>query len=212
MGSLNKKQIMIIVAIGVVIVVVIGMYLYKVYGQSQTEEMADFYEENEQKETRKEEAVGKIIVHIAGEVNEPGIVEVEEGSRIADVVEEAGGITNQADVNKVNLAYVVEDGQKIIIPNQEEESENNFSYISSESGNHVIEDGTLENKGEDIVNINQATQTELEELPGIGPSTALKIVEYRKANGNFREIEDIKNVSGIGEAKYEKIKDCICVK
>lgn len=213
MGSLNKKQIMIIIVVGVIFVVVIGMYLYNVYGQNQTEEMANFYEEEEEKEVvAKEEENKKIVVHIVGEVNEPGIVEIEEGSRIADVVEEAGGITSQADVNKINLAYVVEDGQKIIIPNQEEvENNSGFSYISSASGNY-IEDSMLSNKGEDRVNINQATQTQLEELPGIGPSTALKIVEYRKENGDFREVEEIKNVNGIGEAKYEKIKDCICVK
>lgn len=213
MGSLNKKQIIFIIAIGVLVVGVIGTYIYSIYQQNQIEEDAIFYEEEiEQEENRKEEEkVEKIVVHIAGEVNNPGIVEVNLGSRIADVVEEAGGFTQEANWDKVNLAYIVEDGQKITIPNQEEVG--NDWYISKESGNNILEE-TKSESGEkmDMVNINEATQTQLEELPGIGPSTALKIVEHRKENGNFKTVEEIKNVSGIGEAKYEKIKDSICVK
>lgn len=212
MGSLSKKQIAIIVAIGVIFIVVIGLYIYTTYSQNQTELGEDFYQENqeeEKEEKKNENSLKKIMVHIAGEVNKPGIVEVEEGSRIVDVVEEANGFTQEANIDKVNLAYVVEDGQKITIPNYEE-TENSL-YISKESGDSIIEE--INTKGGDgMVNINEATQTQLEELPGIGPSTALKIIEYRKENGDFKQVEDIKKINGIGEAKFDKIKDYISVK
>lgn len=213
MGSLNKKQIVIIVAIGIVFIVVIGLYIYTTYSQNQTGLDEAFYEESEEEkeeETKEKNNLKKVIVHIAGEVNEPGIVEIEEGSRIVDVVEEAGGFTQEANIDKVNLAYVVEDGQKIMIPNYQEIE--NSMYISKESGESIVEEKIGETGGDSMVDINEATQTQLEELPGIGPSTAGKIIEYRKENGKFKQVEDIKNVNGIGEAKFEKIKDYISVK
>lgn len=99
----------------------------------------------------------------------------------------------------------MEDGQKITIPKEGEEIQN---YIDTTAGENVLEKEQKSGK----VNINTANQTELETLTGIGPSTALKIIEYRKANGNFKEKEDIKNVSGIGENKFNAIKDEIEVK
>ena len=126
---------------------------------------------------------------------------------MADAIEAAGGLTENADINKINLAYMVQDGQKINIPNVNcvEDS----SYISENIGeNIIIEDITIKTK---LVNINKATQTELQVLSGVGPSTALKIIQYREENGKFKTIEDIKNVPGIGEAKFEAIKEEICV-
>lgn len=212
MGSLNKKQMILVIAIGMIFVVVIGTYVYMAYQQNQTQEETIFYEEEEQEESnQREEKVEKVVVHIAGEVNHPGVVEVKVGSRIVDVVEEAGGFTQEANWDSINLAYIVEDGQKITIPSQEEVEHG--MYVSKEHGENVLEGGKSESEEKfEMVNINEATQTQLEELPGIGPSTALKIVEYRKEQGKFKTVEEIKNVSGIGEAKYEKIKDVICVK
>jgi len=136
-----------------------------------------------------------------------GIIKIEEGSRLADAIEAAGGLTENADVNKINLAYVIQDGQKINIPNVN--SVENNSYITENIGeNIIIEDITTNTR---LVNINMATQTELEALSGIGPSTALKIIQYRNENGKFKSIEDIKNVPGIGDSKFEAIKNEICV-
>lgn len=136
-----------------------------------------------------------------------GIIEIEEGARLVDAIEAAGGLTENADVNKINLAYVVQDGQKINIPNVN--SVENSSYITENIGeNIIIEDTTIKTS---LVNINTATQTQLENLSGIGPSTALKIIKYREENGKFTKIEDIKNVPGIGESKFEAIKNEICV-
>ena len=136
-----------------------------------------------------------------------GIIEIKEGARLADVIEAAGGLTENADVNRINLAYVVQDGQKINIPDVN--SVENDSYITENIGeNIIIEDITTNTR---LVNINMATQTELEALSGIGPSTALKIIQYRNENGKFKSIEDIKNVPGIGDSKFEAIKNEICV-
>lgn len=127
----------------------------------------------------------------------------------------AGGSTEEADLSKVNLAYTLSDGQKVYIPKVGEEisGQNEFSeYISSGFGNNdVVEDKNGIAIGGEKVNINTAKQTELETLPGIGPSTAQKIIDYRTKNGLFEAIEDIQNVKGIGDGKFEEIKDNICV-
>lgn len=116
-------------------------------------------------------------------------------------------MTENADINKINLAYIVQDGQKINIPNVN--SVENNSYITGNIGeNIIIEDITVKIE---LVNINTATQTQLETLTGIGPSIALKIIKYREEKGRFKTIEDIKNVPGIGESKFEAIENEICV-
>lgn len=157
-----------------------------------------------------------MLVHITGEVKNWGVIELPEGSRVIDAVNKAGGFTDSADVEKVNLAYELTDGVKVYIPSKNEDEIGETTtqeYITADSGNNVITGGNdmkKETKSE-LVNINKATQTELETLPGIGPSTALKIISYRNENGSFSSIEDIKNVSGIGDSKYESIRELICV-
>ena len=155
-----------------------------------------------------------VIIHITGSVKNPGIVKLKEGSRIEDAIESAGGLTENADITKVNLAYVVEDGTKIKIPSASEEDIGDEDIIDSKSGdNIIIEENTVpSNNSTQTININKATEKEFETLPGIGPSLASKIIEYRNQNGKFESIEDIKNVNGIGDNKYEKIKDLITVK
>lgn len=190
-----KKIIYIIIAIIIIICVA-----YPNVNQDEYEKI-----EISQNETVEEEEE-TIKIHIAGAVVNPGIIEVTENARISDAIEKAGGLTNEADITNVNLAYQIKDAQKIYIPNIYGEKE--AQIVISEAGEGVLG----ENKQESTtININNATQTELETLPGIGPSTALKIIKYRKEQGNFKEIEDIKQVEGIGEAKFESIKDYICV-
>ena len=147
-----------------------------------------------------------IVIHIIGCVKNVGIVEVTQGSRIIDVIEAAGGVTEEADINKVNLAYIVKDAQKIYIPSIYDEE--NIEYITIDNGENVIVDDKNGGKS-NMININTATQTELEQLPGIGPSTALKIINYREENKKFSSIEEIKEVPGIGDAKFNNIKDMI---
>lgn len=154
---------------------------------------------------------GKIIVHITGEVKNTGILVLKEEARIADAIESAGGATEEADLNKINLAYTLKDGQKIYIPNKEDEE--NIEYITEGSGNNVsVENGDESEMKEKIkININTASQAELEELPGIGEAIASRIIEHREENGRFNKIEDLLNVKGIGDAKFAEIKEYIVV-
>lgn len=157
-----------------------------------------------------------IVVHITGEVKKEGVIYLEKGARIIDAIKEAGGETKQADLSQVNLAYELQDGQKLYIPNKNEKIS---EYIIDERGQSVGESksptglsGNKEDNSENIkVNINTATLEELDNLPGIGPAIAEKIIEYREENGNFKTIEDIQNVKGIGESKYNDIKEKIIV-
>ena len=222
MEMLNQKQKFIVI---IVIIIVIGIIIYYYINSTKSiyENNADisFSEENEVETNEIEEIKEKIVVHITGAVQNNGIVKVDEDSRINDVVEAAGGLTEDADLDRVNLAYKVEDGQKIYIPRKEEAKENTEENIENEeiNNNEIISDtsgeGVIENENTEnyttLVNINTADIEKLKELPGIGESTATKIIEYRKQNGKFKTIEDIKNVSGIGDAKFNSIKDFICI-
>lgn len=213
MEFLDKKQKIIFIIIGALMLLFIGYYIIKKtehYTYNELEISEDNEIQNSNDKEKKIEDEKEIIVHITGEVANEGIIKIEEDSRIADVIEKAGGETEEADLSKVNLAYSVQDGQKINIPNKNERTEeiSDEEYITETAGKNIIEN---DKKTMDKVNINTATQTEMETLSGIGPSTALKIINYRNENGKFETIEDLKNVPGIGEAKFENIKENIYV-
>ena len=222
MKKLNLKQKKII-AIILIILVVIAYYYF--YLRDTTEEISnqDLEVNNTQENNQTNET---IVVHVSGAVNIEGIVELEAGSRIANAIEKAGGIKENADMTNINLAYLLEDGMKIHIPTKEEteankNNENTLteSYVTSSSSGVSSKEDTNSTQSSSKstassvkVNINTASQEELDTLPGIGPSIALKIIDYREQNGKFNSIEEIKEVSGIGDAKYEKIKDSITIK
>ena len=210
MEFLSKKQKIFLGVLAIIMSIFIGYYIIKKTENYSYEEL-EIIEENtvikNSEKINKEETTEEIIVHITGEVENEGIIKIKKDARIADVIDEAGGTTNEADLSKINLAYSVKDGQKIYIPNINDEK-NEEEYITEEAGDKVV----VEEEGETSkININTAKQTELETLSGIGPSTALKIINYREENGKFKTIEDIKNVPGIGDAKFENIKESICV-
>lgn len=152
--------------------------------------------------------VKEIIVHIDGEVMNPGLVYLPTDARIADAITAAGGTTDLANVSKINLAYTLKDGQKVYIPSINDEADE-ITYIQDTAGDNIIDDSTSPQSS--LININSASQAELEILPGIGSATATKIIDYRNKNGKFKNIEDIMNVSGIGEAKFNNIKDYISI-
>lgn len=177
------------------------------------------------KETNKTDK-NKIVIYIIGEVKQEGVYELDENSRISDAIEKAGGTKENADLSQINLAYKIEDGMRIYIPKKgelvqdKEKIEDKTQEIVTGKSTDITNTtsvntnlSTNKKSKTDIekINLNKATQTELETLPGIGPSTAEKIIAYRKENGNFKNIEDIMNVNGIGESKYNKIKDLISV-
>lgn len=163
-------------------------------------------------EAEEELETEKIAIHIIGEVKKEGIVYLEASSRIVDAIKEAGGATKEADLSQINLAYELQDGQKIYIPNKNEKIS---EYITMSSGNNVIieenNSSAETERKENKVNINTANVNELDNLPGIGPSLAQRIIEYREENGKFKSIEELQNVKGIGEAKYSDIKDNVTI-
>ena len=146
------------------------------------------------------EQTGKMIyVHICGQVNQSGVYCLEEGSRIMDVVEMAGGFTEYAAGDYVNLAQKLIDGQQIYIPDIEEVKENKGLMNLSNSG-----PGSSEN---DKVNINTADKDTLMTLTGIGEAKAEAIIKYREKNGGYKSIEEIKEIEGIKDAVFSKIED-----
>ena len=172
--------------------------------------------ESEQSKTNETANIEEtIVVHITGEVKKEGVIYLKKGARIVDAIKEAGGETKEADLSQVNLAYELQDGQKIYIPNKNEKIS---QYIIGKNGETMNDnsantgnESTSYNKEEAKVNINTASQAELDSLPGIGPALAQRIIDFRVENGNFNSIEDIQNVKGIGDSKYEDIKDKIVV-
>ena len=214
----DKKKI--IISIILIIILGLAFVIYMIIDNRSYNEMSfnELIIENETEdkniliinEVKKDQE--EIAVHIIGEVKKEGIIYLPKGARIIDAIEEAGGETEEADLSQVNLAYELQDGQKIYIPNKNEQIS---EYITSNSGNNVIIEGSSsqnQKEGEnEKVNINTANQTELDSLPGIGASIAQRIIEYREENGNFKSIEELQNVKGIGDSKYADIKDKITI-
>ena len=230
MNKLNKKQRLMAIAILIVSILSICYYIYGKGGTFAVDEDLEVLETEEVDENSEELNKKETIkVHISGAVNNEGLIELEKDSRIANAIEKAGGLKDEACMDEINLAFVLEDGIKIKIPTKEEvekqnkealESSNSDAgqkYIVSETGNNQIKNNVSNSlvTGEKVsnrnlkVNINTANQSELETLPGIGAVTALKVIDYRNEKGKFKSIEDIKGVSGIGEAKFDKIKEFI---
>lgn len=145
-----------------------------------------------------------VIVHVAGAVNEPGVHSLPNGSRVKDAIEKSGGLTNSADSNLINLAMPINDGMQIWVPSvildqgtELEGEHNNQVQGSVRSGN--------------LININTASQAELETLSGIGPEYAQRIIQFRLENGPFKQVEEVQSVSGIGPVTFEKIRPYITV-
>lgn len=139
-------------------------------------------------------------VYVSGAVMRPDVYELPNDSIVKDAITAAGGPSMEADLNRINLARRVHDEEQIYVPQKGEEN----PPVSPASSSQVSQEGGK-------VNINTATAEELSSLPGIGPTRAQSIIEYRTANGPFQSIEDIKNVKGIGDATFEKLKDKITV-
>lgn len=165
----------------------------------------EFEETDETKEDSNQTQANETIkVHIAGEINKEGVYEVNNGDRLDDLVKRAGGLTKDANSKKINLAMKLEDQMKIYIPSiydfEDEPSTTNENLLILDNPSTEIEK----------ININKASKEELMTLPNIGEKRAEAIIEYRE-NSPFKKIEDIKNVTGIGEKFYQSLKDLITV-
>lgn len=201
--------------IGLIVIITIGAYILKTMNK---EDKDIFLSENEilnsvENGGTDNEEENKILIHITGSVKAEGVVILNSGDRIIDAIEAAGGEKEDADLSKLNLAYILQDGEKLYVPSINDTEEK--VYVTAENGENVIIEGAgntdkVDEKKE-TVNINTATKEELMTLPGVGESTAIKIIDYRKSNGKFQKIEDIKNVPGIGDSKFQNMKEKLSV-
>jgi competence protein ComEA len=192
---ISKNNMMKIIAFVVLIIIVITIfYIQLTSGKSSvvefTEEQVDELQ-NQENVVEMNNQINYVIVDLKGAVERPGVYEVADTARVHDVVEMAGGLLENADSLTVNLAERVYDEMKIVV---------------YEVGEPALE---MDSPSEQKVKINIATVEEIQTLEGIGPSKALAIVQYREEHGNFKTVEELLNVSGIGEKTLEKLKEHI---
>ena len=203
-GILGDRKTLVRI-ISIVLILLVAVIL-RIHDESkaditiETEDAANEVEYSE--EDKREDAVPLqvVFVDIGGAVENPGVYEVAKDTRLFEVIEMAGGLTEDADADRVNRASFVEDGQKIIIPEKGSDIAGDLASASAAPGDSGI----------GLININTATADELKTLSGIGDVTAEKIIEYRSSK-SFKSKEDIMSVDGIGSKTYEKIKDRITV-
>lgn len=197
MNELTKNQKIFIIIFLLIIVAVLGYTIWNFTKDNSNETEIDDLMINTNTEnvtntldTQATTAPSeKIIIYIIGCVKTPGVYELDVDSRVSNAVDAAGGLLETADLTKINLAYKLEDGQKITIPSINDKTDEGSTYedfITDSSENTISQTNSTSVQKSSIVNINSATQTELETLPGIGPSIASKIISYRNENGKFR--------------------------
>lgn len=212
---MRKQQRLVVLT--TIIVLIIGFVLYSSREENPPEELitaeeSPFTSSNTPESSNTENAVtkegenkGPLLVDVKGAVHRPGIYKMDHGERVADAIEKAGGFVEKADKDLINLAQKVQDEMVISIPKEGEVVEGGFEMSS----------GSVQSKDDhqttNSVNINTADQSELETLPGVGPSKAQAIIKHREENGPFDSAEAITDVTGIGEKTFENMKDAIQV-
>lgn len=180
------------------------------------ESIKDSNLDNTQKLKNDESIKKKITIYISGAVKSPKVVELDSEDRLMDGVMLCDGVRDDADMNKINMAMKVEDGGHYIIPKIGDENVNNNESTNYQDSETINKESSISNNNNfssnnNKININNASLAELDSLPGVGEITAQKIIDYREENTNFKSIEEIKNVKGIGENKFNNLKDYICI-
>ena len=204
----NQEKITIILLL-IVIIIGGGIFLYKNINSEDNFTINSVSDISENSPAIQKE-VPPLIVHITGAVKNPGVYQLKSTDRIVDAVKIAGGETEEANLDLINLAALLKDGQKIIVPYKiynENGEETNKNIDNNAEAMYSSSSGSISGK----ININTTNAIMLQALPGIGPVLSERIIEYRNQNGLFGIIDDIKDVSGIAEKKFEGIKDLICV-
>lgn len=215
MDMMKKRKVIMVVA--AIVIAISGYYFFVQSEQKQVEKDPIFAEMGQQDkgDIKKEVKDSKpviIKVDVKGAVRTPGVFIAKPGDRIIDLIGAAGDFTKDADLDKVNLAQLVEDQMVIYVPRVGEEDAKIPTTAPASVGETVTGTETGGTSSGSQVNLNTATQAELETLPGIGPSKAIAIIDYRETTGKFQKIEDLKNISGIGDKTFEKLQDSIIVK
>lgn len=197
-----------LIGVGIGLIILGGWWMFSSSRESTSDVQFYSVQEAEQEVSKQPQ---RLVVDIRGAVKKPGVFELEAGSRLHQAVSESGGFSEEADQawidQNLNMARKLTDGEKIYIPSEGEISdEGHLRGVSLTDSS----DGVL-GESQQYVNINTASQEELETLPGIGPSYAQQIIDYRQDNGGFKSIEEIQAVSGIGEKTFQKIQDQISI-
>ena len=193
-GEQRGKIIFIVI---LAIVVVTGSF-YSFFQKNSVKESTSSVDALAKGAKASEEKTSEIIVYISGAVNKPGVFKLFNNARVIDLVTLAGGLAPEADVSKINMAQVIKDGMHINVV---------AKPVVLSGGDILVNNGKV--KGSTKININTADKSELDALPGVGPSLAERIMEYRQTNGSFSDINELKKVPGVGPSKFEKLKDKI---
>ncbi|HEM5490582.1 TPA: helix-hairpin-helix domain-containing protein [Streptococcus suis] len=170
----------------------------------QTEQTSSSQEQLEEVSTEESEEPSQLVIDVKGAVEKPGLYTLEVGSRVNDAVEVAGGLTSQADPKSINLAQKLSDEAVVYVASKDE----NISVVASTTASSAM---SLEEKSTSLVNLNTATEADLQTISGIGAKRATDIIAYREANGGFKSVDDLNNVSGIGDKTIESIRPYVTV-
>lgn len=197
----NKGKI--IKATAVILLAVVAFFVLVLGTGNESEELAIGETQLSESISQEETSEALIMVDVSGAVENPQVVQLKTNSRVADAIAAAGGLTKKADTSQINQAAFLTDGEKVYIPEKGEEPID--SSVSYESGGSSI----AQSVGK--IDLNTATSEQLQTLNGVGPATAEKILQYRSQNGYFKSIEELKNIDGIGDKTFEKLKDSIKV-
>ncbi len=169
----------------------------------QTEQTSSSQAQIEEISTEESEEPSQLVIDVKGAVAKPGLYTLEAGARVNDAVEAAGGLTNQADPKSINLAQKLSDEAVVYVASKDE----NISVVASPTASSAISPEGNESK----VNLNTATEADLQTISGIGAKRAADIIAYREANGGFQSVDDLNNVSGIGDKTMESIRPYVTV-
>ncbi|HHW3827461.1 TPA: helix-hairpin-helix domain-containing protein [Streptococcus suis] len=170
----------------------------------QTEQASSSQEQTEETSTEESEELSQLTVDVKGAVEKPGLYTLEAGARVNDAVEAAGGLTSQADPKSINLAQKFSDEAVVYVASKDE----NISVVASTTASSAM---SPEEKSTSLVNLNTATEADLQTISGIGAKRAADIIAYREANGGFKSVNDLNNVSGIGDKTMESIRPYVTV-
>ena len=208
--ALGKPAIIGLAALIILVAVFAGKNLVGAATANEFEIVHDGSKFEDSTEVSSNGELGTIFVHVSGAVKSPGLVELEAESRVADAIAAAGGFSSDAVTESVNLARMLDDGEQLHVSSSKEANGGDAGIAQGDSPG-VSQGGEAQPASSGKVNLNSASESELETLPGIGPSTAEKIISYRVANGSFSSIDELQDVSGIGAKKLEAIRDLVCV-
>lgn len=193
------------IVVACIVLVVLALVRFVPTETSASQDFEAPAQAEEQTASEQDSDVRQVGVDVEGAVASPGLYLVSADARVNDAVAAAGGMTSDADRQRVNLAQKVEDGMQVYVPSREEVPA--ATGITTTGAGQASSSGASKGK----VNLNTASAEELQTLSGIGPSLSQRIIDYRQANGPFKSVDDLRKVSGIGDTRFKSLKDLVCV-